>query len=151
MAYQTTYGNNISAARAGQIANEEMNNLISRTVQNSGGIAFGAGVARDSANDNAAHTFTTGDTSALFLGVAVRERDLAAGNATDTFAQYDSVRIMTKGVIWVVAGETVAPGQPVYLTTAGAWLKTVGSNILVANGVWESSATVGGLAKLRLN
>lgn len=146
-AIQTTYPNNIGVAKAGQIVNEELNNLISRNVENAGGLAFGAAAAQGT-SDLGVHTWTTGDTK--FVGVAVRERSINPANTDAVFAQNDTARLITKGVIWVPVGENVAAGDPVYLTAAGAWMKTATSNTLVSNARWDTTATNGNLARLRL-
>lgn len=55
----------------------------------------------------------TADEGAEILGISVRDPSLDVSNS-DAFAQYDSVPIMTQGVMWVTAGDTVVAGDPVY-------------------------------------
>ncbi len=148
MAVQTTYST-MTAARAGQIADmQESYNAFSRTVATAAGIAFGAPVQRG-ASDGLAKAI--GDGSATtFLGVAMRTQSRDANNP-DKFAEYEDVRILDKGVIWVTVGANVAQGDAVYFVTAtGVWTNSATSATSVANAVWDSTATSGNLAILRL-
>lgn len=150
MPIQTVYNTNIDKARVGAVANMEAINLISGVVQNAAGIAFGAVVARDSAGDNCVHTWVSGTDK--YLGICVRERSINPANAADKFAQYDDARIMTKGVIWVLASVVVAAGDPVYVTPAGVITNVTTSNFLLPNAVFDSATTaINQLARVRLS
>lgn len=147
-AIQSTY-TTMSAARAGQIADmQESYNAFSRTVSTAAGIAFGAPVQRG-ASDGLAKAI--GDGSATtFLGVAVRTQSRDANNA-DKFTQYEDVRILDKGTIWVTASVAVTQGDSVYFVTAtGAWTNSATSSTSVANAVWDTTTSGAGLAILRL-
>ncbi|GFO81231.1 MAG: hypothetical protein A49_08580 [Methyloceanibacter sp.] len=148
MAVQTTYNETMDAARVGQPVNTEWKNDISRTVEDAAGVGFGLPVAQG-ANDGGCKATENTDTE--ILGITVREVSTDA-NDPDKFSQYMSARVRTKGVIWVVAAEGVAAGDPVYVTLAtGAFGKTAGANILqIPNARWDSSASADGLAKVRL-
>lgn len=148
MAVQTTYNTTHAVAYAGQIANQEQSNLVSRTVETTAGIAFGKPVARGAADDGAIIWAGAGS----FLGVTVRDQSAKVDptGALDGFPKGDSARIMTKGVVWVVAGEAVADGDPVHLTAAGAFMKTTTDNTAVAGAVFDTSAASGALVKIRL-
>lgn len=138
MALQTTYGDTIRKGVPGQIADMRNSTLISKTVENAAGIDFGAPVSPGAADEGCILT-TTGST--LILGAAVRERSLIA--ATNKFSQYDSARIMTTGLIWVLPGEDVADNDPVYVTVATAlWKKTSSGNVLVPNSLWKTTTTL---------
>ena len=85
-----------------------------------------------------------------FLGVAARTQSRDANNG-DKFAQYEDVRILDKGTIWVTVGANVAQGDAVYFVTAtGVWTNSATSATAVDNAVWDSTATSGNLAILRL-
>ncbi len=146
-AIQSTYGT-MSAARAGQLADmQEGYNAFSRNVETSAGIAFGKPVQRGAADDGCK---AIGDGSATtFLGVSLRSQARDANNG-DIFAQRESARIADKGVVWVVPGANVAAGDPVYYTPAGAWTNASSGNTAVLNAVWDTTASSGGFAKLRL-
>jgi hypothetical protein len=139
---QSTYADNISAGYAGGLVNEEPKVLISRTVEDSGGIDFGLAVMQGS-NDKGC---VVSDASA-FLGVTVRTQSIEDGTA-DAFEYLDEARIMTKGVIWVANSGGVSAGDPVVALADGA-LGT-GSSPLVEGARWDTTATDGNLAQLRL-
>jgi hypothetical protein len=139
---QSTYADNITAGYAGGLVNEEPKVLISRTVEDSGGIDFGLAVMQGS-NDKGC---VVSDASA-FLGVTVRTQSIEDGTA-DAFEYLDEARIMTKGVIWVANSGGVSAGDPVVALADGA-LGT-GSSPLVEGARWDTTATDGNLAQLRL-
>jgi hypothetical protein len=139
---QSTYSDNIAAGYAGAIANQEHKVLISRTVEDAAGIGFGLAVMQGTEDKGC----VIGD-GTDFLGVTVREQDTDPADP-DVFAQYDSARIATKGVIWIANSGGVSAGDPVSLLPAGA-LGTGGS-VEVANARWDTTAADGELAQLRL-
>lgn len=155
MAVQTSYSETIGAARAGQIANEEPVVLISRTVADADGIGFGV-VVMEAATDGSKDGMCTATLTSLdaytFLGITVRERSVRP-ETPNKFAQYESARIMRKGVIWVEVAGAVSAGEDVTVTLATGVLGStaVGAGIVaIPNARWESSTSGAGLAKLRL-
>ncbi len=155
---QTTYTETMRPAVAGMIANTEPCTLISRTVADAAGIGFGK-VVQEAVANGTKDGQCTGDlnTAAMdafkFLGVTVRERSLRA-ESPDTFVQYQSARIMRRGVIWVAVTGAVNAGEDVTVTLATGVLGTaaVAAGIVaIPNARWESSTTGAGLAKLRLS
>lgn len=146
-AVQSTYSTQ-TAARAGQLADmQESYNAFSRVVETAAGIAFGKPVQRGAADGGCK---AIGDGSATtFLGVALRTQSRDANNG-DIFGQREDCRIADKGVIWVIPGANVAAGDAVYYTPAGVWTNASSGNVLVANAVWDTTASSGGYAKLRL-
>jgi hypothetical protein len=150
MAIQTTYAENISAAKAGMIANTEPCTVISRTSEAVAGLAFGVAVTQGTA-DNAARITAAADT--VVLGITTRQRSLDA-NTPDKYGQYDSAGIMTKGVIWVNATKAVAAGDDVWVTVAGGTFNDTdagsSASVQIANARWDSSTTTAGLAKVRM-
>ncbi len=144
---QSTYSTQ-TAARAGQLADmQESYNAFSRTTETAAGIAFGKPVQRGAADGGCKAIGDGSGTS--FLGVSMRSQARDANNG-DKFGQYEECRILDKGVIWVVPAANVAAGDAVYFTSAGAWTNASSGNTLVANAVWDSTASSGGYARLRL-
>ena len=137
------------AGIAGAIVNTENKNIISRTVEDAAGIAFGKPVAQG-VNDKGCRATKAGDSQ--FVGITVLDRtagDLVNGK----FVQYESARVLDRGVIWVTVAEAVKAGDPVAITVAtGAFAKTVATTVTVAmpNAVYDTSAASGGIAQLRL-
>lgn len=150
MAVQTTYNATIDTARAGAIADMRGSTLISRTVEDAA-LAFGVPVSQGT-NDKGCHLTKAGDND--IIGISVRERSLKAD--ADSWAQYESARIMSKGAIWAVvtdAGGVVA-GDPVWVALAtGAFSNADagGGGSLKINGRWETSAANGALAVIAFN
>jgi hypothetical protein len=143
MSVQAEYLDGILPAVAGMIANMVPATMISRTVEDAAGIAFGKPVAQG-VNDKGCKN-TVGATA--IVGITVRERSVSA--EADLFAQYEEARIMTKGVIWVEASVAVVAGDIVHVIAAtGAFAKTGG--VLIPNARWETSAGIGELAQIRL-
>lgn len=143
-AVQTTYADNLSNGYPGMVADMGLQDVISRDVEDAAGIAFGLPVVQGTA-DRQCKVAAAG----VFLGITIRDttrdqRDL------DKVAQRASAGILTRGVVWVTAGEAVAAGDAVYRTAAGVLNKTSSGNTLIANARWETSAANGALAKLRL-
>jgi hypothetical protein len=139
---QSTYADNVDAGYAGAIVNTEPRTLISRTVEDAAGIGFGE-VVMQGTNDKGC---VIGDGTG-FLGVTVRDQSVTPENP-NLFAQYEEARIMTKGVVWVVARGTVAAGDEVALDTSGGLAAATSGDIPGAR--WDTSASDGELAQLRL-
>ena len=114
--YQTTYNDAPPKGVHGQVANAELSNRISRTIETAA-VPFGAPVQRGAA-DHGAVAFTTGD----FLGLAILNPAVPGNVATATTPdQYPvgfTAAILTRGQMYVTAGETVVQGDDVYYVTA---------------------------------
>lgn len=139
---QSTYSDNIAVGYAGALVNMEPRDLISRTVEDSGGIDFGLAVMQGTADKGC----VVGDGSD-FLGVTVRDQSVDPSDP-NTFEYMANARIMTKGVIWIANSGGVNAGDPVVALADGA-LGT-GSSPIIANARWDTSADDGELAQLRL-
>jgi hypothetical protein len=142
MALQTTYADGITNAYAGALVNTEHKVLISRTIEDTSGIAFGLAVMQGT--EDKAVVVSDGTE---FLGVTVREMDTEPSDP-DVFAQYDSARIATKGVIWIANSGGVAAGDTVEMLADGALGSATATAIPGAR--WDTTADDGELAQLRL-
>lgn len=132
------------AGIAGAIVNTENKNIISRTVEDAAGIAFGLAVAQG-VNDKGIRAVTTGD--ADFVGITVLDRtagDLINGK----FVQYESARVLEEGVIWVEVTAAVKAGDAAAVDLATGKFNKAGA--AMAGARFETSAASGGLAQLRL-
>lgn len=140
---QSTYADNLPVGYVGAIVNEEPRTLISRNVEDSGGIDFGLAVMQGSADKGC----VVGD-GTDFLGVTVRDQSVEADDP-DAFEYQTEARIMTEGVIWVENSGGVSAGDPVVVLADGA-LGTDSSGTFVDNARWDTTALTGVLAQLRL-
>ena len=148
-AVQTSYPTTLAPAYPGMVANGEwVTNVVSRIVDPASvtPVNFGDPVLQGAAEQL---VVSGNGGSGAFRGVAVRDPTLPPGNA-DQYLPTNSIAVLTKGVIWVQAAVAVGPGQPAYVTAAGAYTNVSTGNTAVPNAMWDSATTGPGLAKLRL-
>ena len=127
---------------AGSIATTENRDVKSRTVEDAAGIAFGLAVAQG-ANDNGVRAVKTGDTK--FVGITAI--DLSSRDDAK-FLQYESARILKKGVIWVEVTEDVKAGDDAAVDLATGKFNKSGAKY--PNARFETSAVAGKLAQVEL-
>lgn len=138
---QSTYSASPAIGLPGQIANEELKNIISKIVETSGGINFGQPAARSAtnANEESCRLMASG---AAFLGIAVLNRAVAPdASDPDNYPQYSSAALMTQGTIFVTAGATVVPGDDVYWDSATGKYGTSsgGTNVAIPGARFETN------------
>lgn len=150
---QTTYSEYIGVAYAGMIANTEPNNLISREAQ-AAPIPFGAACAQGTGDRQVVAVTATGQ---VFRGIACRDKSIelpSSGGVAEVVPVGQAVLLMVRGVIWVLAGATVAAGQPAYVVIgtgqAGRFTSSAAGNLAIPNAMFDSAGAVGELVKLRL-
>lgn len=141
---QTTYTDTVAKGYAGMVANGETSNRITRTCEDSGGIAFGAPVYRGSGDHGC--TGTVG-TLATFLGFAIANsgQALIAGQDADEYQQYDNVAIMTSGAIFVNVKGAVTDGAALTVGTGGGAADLIGATGADATHIatgWIADETV---------
>ena len=127
---------------AGSIATTENRDIKSRTVEDAAGIAFGLAVAQG-VNDKGIRAVKTGDTK--FVGITAL--DLSSRDDSK-FLQYESARILKKGVIWVGVTEDVKAGDDVAVDLATGKFNKSGAKYPDAR--FETSGVAGGLAQVEL-
>ena len=144
---QTSYGSNPAPLPPGSIISGETSNRITRTCEDANGIAFGKAVFRGALSSGA--TATVGDGSG-FLGIAIATAGEAAwlSGATDAYEHFQSVPILTKGVIQVETPATVAKGDAAFSTADGALTNLSGDNFPLDGATFDSNGT--GAVALRL-
>ncbi|MFV1944133.1 hypothetical protein VPH49_25425 [Pseudomonas luteola] len=133
MPIQTSYSENIRAGVPGAIVDMIPKTLISRTVEDAAGVAFGLPVYQGAADKGV--TATAG-TAADFVGFTVLDRSVAIGSQ---FSQYESVRIMTKGAIWITAPAAVAAGDAVVI-----------GGVTIPDARYDTSAAANQIVQVRL-
>lgn len=144
---QDTYNAAPAKGFAGQVNNGETSNRISRTVEDAAGIAFGKAAFRGTGD----HGVTATPTAGAFMGVTIADhgvQPLPGGVAADIYPQYATAGLLTLGAINVVAGEDVTDGAAVYVTSAGAFVDTVGANIALPGFVFDETVTSGGIVRI---
>jgi len=124
----------------GMIANGEASNRISRTVEDAAGIAFGTAVFRGIGD----HGCTATPAAGSFLGFVATD---AAGSA-DTLPQYATAAVLTKGALFVTAGEAVTDGAAVYVTAGGAIVDTATDNVAAPGWLFDATAASGAVVRI---
>lgn len=143
----TNYPSAIPNAFAGMIANGERDNRISRTIEDVAGIGFGKAAFRGAGDNGITGTPAAG----TFMGITIAHyapQPNASGVITDLYPRYSSVALLTKGVIWVVAGEDVTDGAQAYVTAGGAFVDTVGANIILPGWFFDMTVLNGAFVRL---
>lgn len=152
--YQTSYSEKPAIGLAGQIANEEKHNQISRTVSNVEGVRFGAPAFRVAGAGNDHKAAATGT---LFLGLAVLTPAVppvaVGGTLIDGYPQNFTGAFMTDGQMYVTAGAAVVPGDDVYYVTAtNRYTTTAGAGAqLIPNAFFDTTGTDGSIVEVSLN
>lgn len=115
---QTTMTDAPAAGLAGMIADTGNREIVSRIVEDAGGIAPGTFVTKGTADYHAAQIDAAGDVSSagVLLGVAVLDTSRAPG--TPQYAQNDQIPILRKGRIWVQSETAQAYGATPYIRHA---------------------------------
>ena len=145
---QSTYSEDLAFGYAGMVANGETSNRITRTCEDSAGIPFGAAAFRGSGDHGCTDTVGT---AATFLGpvIATSALGLVSGQTADVYPQYENVAIMTQGAIWVLCGDAVTDGAPVYVDAAtGEWTDTSTDNIAATDWVFDTTGAADTLVKI---
>lgn len=151
MAVQTTYSTEFTDLTVGQIARQEMCNVISRVSAESGGLPFGRAVKRGSAGDDCL-LLTTGDASTDFLGITVIDRSISPGANPDEYNPEDDVAILDFGVVGVTAAANVTAGDPVFMVPAsGAFTNVAGTGNIALPAVWDATVTANTIAAIRVS
>lgn len=128
---------------AGGLADMSKSNLLSRTVEDSAGIAAGLPVKQGSNDGGVTAGIAAGD----FQGITVAEFGV------DTFAQNNEVRVAEQGAIWLTAGAGgVSAGDEIMCTAAGVYKKYASSTAsnFKLDGYAETSASSGAVFKFLL-
>lgn len=146
MATQDTYLTQLPKAFEGMIANTEPCVLISRQVETAA-IGFGRAVKQGTADRGVVAASAAAD---KYRGITVRDQSVLDGS---DFNVGEDALIMTKGVIWVTAYDTVVAGAPVYVAVTNSSYKftdTATTNLAIPNAVFEDSGAADELVRIRL-
>jgi len=146
---QTTYASDIPVAFPGMVANGETSNRISRTVEDAAGIPFGRAAFRGVGD----HGCTATPAAGAFLGITIADVGvpvLPGGPSNpDSYPQYQSAGLLSRGEIWVTAGANTTDGAPVYVTPAGAFTPTSSGNTAIP-AEFDDTVLSGAMVRLRV-
>jgi hypothetical protein len=147
---QTTYTDVVAKGYAGMVANGEVSNRISRTVETAGGIGFGRPVYRGT-GDNGITSIV--GTLADFMGWTIATTDLAPSADADEYQQYDNAPVITEGAIFVICTGNVTDGAAVTVGTGADAADGIGATAAdathIATGwIFDETVTGGGLVRI---
>lgn len=163
----TTGGALLSAGVAGQVADLEVAQIISRINLSSTAIDFGVAVYW-SIGDDPEQCRPQAASGNLFVGISVRLPTMTSSSDADTlstvnYAQYKSVPICIDGTIFALAAETVKSHQQCYgLQTGGAGNSSAGalgsieggaassSRLALLGTSWVDNVTTGTVGRMRI-
>lgn len=141
------YGN-ISKAEAGGLYDIRPNVVSSRSAEEV--VPFGRAVTYGTDTEKQVELVdNAGDT---FLGVAIKTQTIVVATAgTPEYAINDTVSVLEEGAAYVEVTSDVVAGAPAYVDiTNGKFTDVSASNLAVPNGFFETTATSGNLAVLKI-
>ncbi len=151
---QTSYAINQVTGNAGQLADSGFHDVISKLVQEAGGVNPGLGVVQGTLDEQALLPNASGN---LFLGLAL----VSEAQVGQLHVFQGAMNVLRKGRAWVSPESAVVPGSAVYVRYSANGGNTVlgsfsavsdsGHNFLVPNAVFMTSAAAAGLAQIELN
>lgn len=151
-------GNTIDhgVAYAGQVADLQLRNKISKLNKTTASIAYGKGLVTD--DEQSAKLPVPASTAAQFNGVLVYELNRARQDGETGAPDGYDMTLLTEGVIWVKVLDTVAKDAPVYLrvgaTGAGDFSGVEGTDatagVLIAGAKFLTAGDADDLVKISL-
>lgn len=155
MSVQTAYNLKHAEGFVGQMADLQLTNVISRTVEASA-IDFGLAVVRGTTDTECKLATATGGS---FLGLTVRTVAGTADTAGDRKYQIDeSANILDEGVIYAICEDGCTQGDPVYFRHTSGTGTVIGSlrtdadtatADLIANAVWDETIAAGEIGRVK--
>lgn len=154
MSVQTAYDFKHAEGFVGQMADLQLTNVISRTVEASA-IDFGLAVVRGTTDTECKLPTATGGS---FLGLTVRTIAGTADTAGDRKYQIDeSANILDEGVIYAICEDGCTQGDPVsfrYVAGTGQLGGLVTTPVasetdVIANAVWDTTTAAGEIGRVK--
>jgi hypothetical protein len=150
MPLQSAFTAAIPSGFPGMVANAEIQNRITRTCEDAGGIAFGSAAFRGVGD----HGITATPTAAKFEGIVIVDHGQVRRTASagaDRYDQYDNVPLMQRGAVWISSSVAVADGDQVYVTAGGLYTNVVGANIILPGWVFDFTLAAAGVTRISNN
>ena len=153
---QTSYDLKHAEGFVGQMADLQLTNVLSRSVETAE-IDFGLAVVRGTADDQCILPSATGGS---FLGITVRTIAGTADTAGDRkYQPNESANILDEGVIYAICEDGCVPGDDVFFrhttgtgTVIGA-LRTDADTATadqIPNAVWDETIAAGEIGRVKL-
>lgn len=136
MATQTDYVEGLPVPSAGTIAGSR-HDVIHGICETVAGIGFGLAVSQGTESDAGA---ILGGTIADFKGVSVKDVTLPQG---DKYLPPNTMAIMAKGIMWVLAKAAVEANDPVHFDAATGEFSNTGGQGPIPGAYWVKGAANG--------
>jgi len=145
---QETYSENIPVTLPGTLADED-HSVDTYVVETEAGIGFGLACSQGTEDHQ---TLLGSASAALFIGISVKDKTVPG--AEELYPDQENIGIMYRGDIWVTTGGVVNVGDDVTFVASTGVLSseaTSGTQFAISGARWMTSASSGGLAKVRLS
>jgi hypothetical protein len=146
---QPSYTANLLPAYEGMLGDSRDHTIISMTVQSAAGIGFGKAAYQGTLADTCINAADANDTTGLLRGFTEASHFASEGLA-DLWARYETIPVVKKGPIWLLANVAVAAGELAYVVLASGLV----TNVLTSNvpiGRFESGGAGGALVLVDLD
>lgn len=141
------YDARIGQAFPGMVANSRPGDGVTVLVEDTLGAGFGVALFQGTADNGATKT-----PSAKFRGITPSDPTLVSRTTVDTYEKGKNCTAKRGGVIWVTNGaDAVVKGDPVYITSAGAYTNVSTGNTRLGTCIFDSSAAAAALVKIEIN
>lgn len=150
MPLQSNFAAVIPTGYPGMLANAEIQNRITRTIEDAGGIGFGKAAFRGVGD----HGITATPAAGKFMGVSIVDHGQVRRTASpgaDMYTQYDNVPLLQRGMIHVLASVAVSDDDDVYVTAGGLFTNVVGANIPLPGWVFDNTVASGAIVRITNN
>ena len=157
MSVQTSYGITQNIAFRGQKSDLQLSNTISKTIQDQE-VDFGLALVRGTLDATATLATATGS---QFVGISQRTlagTSTGAGVDARKYQVNESANVLEEGVIWVICENGCVQGDDVFFRFVvgtgelGGFTSAnvAGETDQVLLATWETTATAGNLAQIKL-
>ena len=156
MPVQTSYDSEHAEGFVGQLADLQLTNVISRSVETTE-VDFGLAVVRGTADDQCILPSATGQ---FFVGITVRTIAGTADTAGDRkYQPNESANLLDEGVIYAICEDGCIPGDDVFFRHTVNTTEVIGALRTdldtdkadqIANAVWVTTTAAGEIGRVKL-
>jgi len=137
----------------GMVANGEIANRITRSIEDAAGIGFGVPVFLGAAAHGCIKAVAGGPTKFLGITIVDHGQVILPGGTADAYPQYHNVPILQRGSVWVLVGTTpVARGDQVYALNADStYVNVATSATLLPGWTFDDAGAAGAMVRITNN
>lgn len=146
MPIQEEYVENIRAPSPGTLSGSgETIDSFTGNCEPETGIPFGRAVSTGTVADYGDNAVILGGAIAIFRGVSIKDIG-AKGADGNSYARYDNVGVLRRGLIWLEPAVAVTAGDPVHYDQTTGIFSNTGGQGPVKGARWETSCELNGRA-----